>query len=304
MEKHIDIVIPMVFPKDREWQQLYNRYHGGAAAAVSNVRFRSWDTEELLVRCCLKYMPWLRQVHLLLAFDSQVQPWMERIIEAQQATDGPRVRIVFHRDFMPADRLPCFASPCIEMFLGSIPDLSEEFIYANDDMFPLSPLEPTDFFRDGRPCHHFKEKEIPNNPSLFQRKCIWQMNMLAAPFGIHFTTTYLKPLHSFAPILRSSCHEVMRRHGKEIMHHLSPFCRTDRSCNHYIYMLWQHFSGLSIDAMPRERLVCKNYDTDAVADIIRDPDAGIICLNDNAGLQDWEKRARIVRNVIRQKLSL
>jgi hypothetical protein len=33
------------------------------------------------------------------------------------------------------------------MFLHRIPGLSERFIYGNDDMFPLSQLEPEDFFR-------------------------------------------------------------------------------------------------------------------------------------------------------------
>ena len=86
----IDLVIPMVFPADPEWQREYTNATG-KPEATSNVRYRSWGTEELLIKCCKKYMPWLRIIHILLFSESQVQPWMER---------DPRLHIVFHRDFI------------------------------------------------------------------------------------------------------------------------------------------------------------------------------------------------------------
>lgn len=181
----------MVFPQDANWLSDYRRYHGDDACA--NVRFRSWGTEELLVRCCMKYMPWLRTIHILLARESQVQPWMSRY---------DKVHIVFHRDFIPEKYLPCFSSPCIEMFLGRIPGLSERFVYANDDMFPLSLLQPSDFFLEGRPCVHFIEKLFPEVPNIFHRKCLNQQNMIGRPFGKHYVRTWLTTGHSYAPIPR------------------------------------------------------------------------------------------------------
>lgn len=298
----IDLVIPMVFPSDPVWQRDYELSHGGAAfAAAKNVRWRSWGTEELLVRCVMKYMPWLHRIHLLLASVSQEQRWMSGM-----AADG-NVVVHHHADFIPKEYLPCFASPCIEMFLDRIPGLSEHFIYANDDMFPLSPLDASDFFRpspDGRllPCQHFTEKPAPASPNIFQRKCRHQLNMVAAPFGRHYTRTYLKATHSFAPILRSSCEEVWRRHGAEITKWLSPVRRTDRSYNHYIYSLYQHFSGLYVDYVPREQYAGRSARTSALAAVIRDPAAGIVCLNDNEDIGDWERRAAVVRREIGIKI--
>ena len=296
----IDLIIPMVFPADPEWQREYARYSGRDAR--SHVRYRSWDTEELLVRCCLKYMPWLRRIHILLARESQVQGWMERIADAQTATDGPRLSIVFHRDFMPGKCLPCFSSPCFEMFLGDIPGLSEQFIYANDDMFPLSPLAPEDFFRGGLPCQHVREEPFPAIPNMFQRKCMFQQNMIGAPFGRSFSTTWLRGGHSFAPLLKASCREVWRRHGRELERHLYPLQRTDRSCNHYIFWLYQHFAGLYVDHAPRRQLVLDSVPTDSLAAIIRDPGAGIVCINDNESIRDWRRRAAVVREALEDKV--
>lgn len=334
MKQDVDLIIPMVFPQDPVWQAEYRKYRGGKDA-MQHVRFRSWGTEELLVRCCMKYMPWLRCIHILLAGESQVQGWMREMKneELKMKNDlahkpqgtGPVLRIVYHRDFIPQEYLPCFSSPCFEMFLHRIPELSECFIYGNDDMFPLSPLKPEDFFRvtdpntastDGtkadahspagtvtlHPCVRFSEKAYPNNPNVFQRKCMAQLNMIGKPFGKHYENTYLKPSHSLAPIMKSVCEEVWRRHGDEITMHLSPLTRTDRSYNHYIYMLQAYFDGQTVGHTPREPYVGPKTATARIAQIIADPNAGIVCLNDNDKINDWEKRAEIARREIGKKL--
>jgi hypothetical protein len=296
--KTIDLVIPMVFPQDREWEKIYNRYHG--SQATTNVRFRSWNTEELLIKCCTKYMPWLRRIYILLAGESQVQPWMS----------SHDVHIVFHRDFIPAEYLPCFSSPCIEMFLHRIPELSETFIYANDDMFPLSPLKPEVFFRKNGtdvvdeliPCQAITEEPFPASPNSFHKACQNGLNMIAKPFGKQYTTTWMKTGHSFAPYLKSVCEEVWRRHGSEITKHLSPISRKANSYNQYLYAYYQHHAGIAVNHAPREQYIGPDVPTSQLAEIIRDPEAGIVCLNDNGKIFDWQQRAEVVRGEIAAKL--
>ncbi len=301
----IDLVIPMVFPQDPEWRREYKRYHSGDA--TQNTRFRSWGTEQLLVRCCMKFMPWLRCIHILLAQESQVQGWMKDLAESHEA-QCPEVRVVFHREFIPERLLPCFASPCIEMFLHRIPGLSEYFIYGNDDMFPLSPLEQEDFFRsagpDGTmlPCQKITERVYPPNPNIFQRKCLYQLNMIAEHYGKHYTKKWPDTGHIFAAIRKSSCEEVWRRHGDEISMYLSPLKRNDRSYNHYIYQLYQQFSGEFVEHRPPRHYVDQKTPTKQLAGIIADPRAGIVCLNDNENTYDWRTRAAVARREIEKKL--
>ena len=290
----IDLVIPMVFPADPEWQREYANATG-KPEATSNVRYRSWGTEELLIRCCKKYMPWLRLIHILLFSESQVQPWMER---------DPRLHIVFHRDFIPVDYRPCFSSPCIEMFLHLIPELSDRFIYANDDMFPLSPLSQEDFFtRDGRPCMHVWEEPAPRCPNIFERKCIFQQNVVGSYYDYHSIDRWLRTGHSMAPIMKSACQEVWRRHGAVIERNLSPLKRTDHSYNHYMFMLLPYFTGWYYhDHVPQRHLVEWKTPTGDLAAIIADPACGILCINDNDSITDWQERAAVVREAIEKKL--
>lgn len=308
MERDIDLVIPMVFPKDKEWRMEYDKYHGDNA--IKNVRYRSWGTEELQVKCVMKFMPWVRRIYLLLARESQVQGWMIDLAENREA-QWPEVRVVFHREFMPKKYLPCFASPCIEMFLKDIPGLSEQFIYANDDMFPLSPLEPEDFFRtvgeptgtvSVLPCQHVTDRAYPASPNTFQRKCMWQQNMIGKPFGKQFTKTYPDTGHVFSAILKSSCEEVWKRHGGEITKNLSPLKRNDHSANNWIYLLYQQYSGQYVDHQPPTHYTDHETMTCQLAEIIRDPQAGIVCLNDNEHIYDWKLRAMIAREEIKKKL--
>lgn len=291
------MVIPMVFPQDPEWRQEYAKYH--CKDATKNVRYRSWGTEELLVRCCIRYMPWLRRIYILLAQESQKNSLP---LTPPEGKGIPEVRIVYHREFMPERYLPCFASPCFEMFLDRIPGLSEQFIYANDDMFPLSPLEPTDFFRGGLPCQFITQRPYPPAPNMFQRKCMYQLNMIARPYGKHYTTKWPDTGHIFAAILKTSCREVWKRHGEEIERFLSPLKRTDRSFNHYIYMLYQHFEHKFVEHMPRRQYTDQHTPVEKLVSIIRDPHAGIVCLNDNEAIGDWKRRAEIVREAIAEKL--
>lgn len=292
MTNEIDMVIPMVFPQDREWQRDYAGYSSFAAAAKYNERFRSWDTEELLIECVRKYMPWVRKIHILLARESQVQPWMGKF---------PEVHLVFHREFMDAKVLPCFNVLTIEMFLHRIPGLSEMFIYSNDDFFPLSPLEETDFFRDGLPCQRFVEKPYPKAPNVFERFVKNGLDMVAEDFGRTFDGTWLRGGHSMQPMLLETVRRVCQRHADRIYTSFTVE-RTARNFNQYIYPFWQHLSGEYADHVPKRQYVGPRTPTGDIAAIIRDPDCGIVCLNDNEMITDWLDRAAIVRQEIRKKL--
>ena len=71
----IDYVVPMVFPDDPKWRHDYARAYGiysDDRSALTNVRYRSWGTERLLVQCIRKNLPWVRDIIILLARKSQV----------------------------------------------------------------------------------------------------------------------------------------------------------------------------------------------------------------------------------------
>lgn len=289
----IDYVVPMVFHKDSLWRETFRCVGGMYDESNLNdfVRYRSWGTEELLIKCVRKFMPWVRNIYILLAQESQVQNWML----------GGGLNIMFHRDFIPSRFLPTFNSREIEMFLKDIPGISDRFVYGNDDMFPISPLSEEDFFVDGKPCIKMTVKEYPSAPNNFQEACMCGLNFVASEFGKKYTTTWLKNGHSIAPILKSTCEHLWQRGKDEIEASISPF-RKRNNFNQYIYSWYQYLSGQYIDKAPIRTYVSTKRSISEVVSAIKECN-GIVCVNDNECVYDYMAYGKAVIKAIENKLN-
>jgi hypothetical protein len=140
----IDVVYTWVDGADPDWVAARDRRLaelGGAeavpAASWDDSRFADHDELRYSLRSVDQFLPWVRTVQLVTA--GQRPNWL--------AADHPRLRVVDHRDILDADALPTFNSQAIETALHHIPDLSEHFVYLNDDVFIGRPIEPRTFFR-------------------------------------------------------------------------------------------------------------------------------------------------------------
>lgn len=135
--KRIDLVFPYVDSSKITWQQAYSKATG--KYYNNNEKQRFYADGELLrykLRATEKYMPWIRNVYMIVHDKLQVPEWINQ----------ENVIIVEHKDFIPNEVLPVFNSCAIEMFVHLIKGLSDYFIYSNDDMMPNGFLTPDDFF--------------------------------------------------------------------------------------------------------------------------------------------------------------
>ena len=74
-----------------------------------------------------------------------------------------KIRIVNHADILPEDALPTFNASAIETAIHKIPNLSEHFLFANDDMFFGNYVDKSFFFSsDGGPIFRFSKRRIIN----------------------------------------------------------------------------------------------------------------------------------------------
>jgi hypothetical protein len=58
--------------------------------------------------------------------------------------NNDKIKIIDHKQILPIDILPVFYSDVIESYLHNIPNLSEIFIYNNDDCFFMDYITPND----------------------------------------------------------------------------------------------------------------------------------------------------------------
>lgn len=224
----MDIVITYVNGLDPAWQADYARHAGGG---LLNKRFRDWGTLPFLFRGIEKCMPFVNKVFLIVACESQVPEWIDR----------SSVNVILHEDFIPSRFLPTFNSTAIEMFMHKIQGLGEEFIYFNDDFFPLLPCKPTDFFRQGRIAvsmahhlltfHNLFRKQVKNSDRLARRAA-----------GVGSRLLYVRPQHTCAPMLRSVSQELYQKCEEEILSSVSTL-RKRSNYNQYLYTDYMYFSG-------------------------------------------------------------
>ena len=90
--------------------------------------------------------PWLRKIWIIV--DEQ-SPDLSRLSAALRA----KVHLVDHSDIFAnhGAALPTFNSLAIETFMWNIKDLSDRFIYFNDDVFLTAPCQKSDFFSPSGP---------------------------------------------------------------------------------------------------------------------------------------------------------
>lgn len=144
----IDFVLTWVDGSDPAWLAEKHKYDSGGSVepraggeANADCRYRDCGLLRYWFRAVEKFAPWANRVFFVTC--GQKPAWLDE--------SNPRLRLVNHTEYIPAEHLPTFHSDTIELNLHRIPDLSEQFVLFNDDMFLLLPTKPEDFFKRGVP---------------------------------------------------------------------------------------------------------------------------------------------------------
>lgn len=143
MEDKIDFVITWVDGGDPEWQKEKSCYYIESESDSRDIRFRDMGTLKYLFRGIEKFAPWVNKVYFVTW--GHLPEWLN--------ANNPKLEIINHRDFIPEKYLPTFNSNTIDLNLHRIKNLSNNFVYFNDDMFILKQVKPDDFYKKGLPCN-------------------------------------------------------------------------------------------------------------------------------------------------------
>ena len=106
--------------------------------SLGDNRFRDSGELQYSMRSILKHAPWVRRIFLVTS--GETPSWLN--------TSHPSVTVVPHSViFKDAKRnAPSFSSSAIESALHRIPGLSDNYIYVNDDVFFIKPVEQEAFW--------------------------------------------------------------------------------------------------------------------------------------------------------------
>ena len=151
----IDIVVTYLNDNDKEWRGSYtywkSREINQGQADINNrqafgeERLRDWGTFKYWFRGIEKNCPWVNNIFLVVQNERQIPQWLN--------INHPKLKIIFHEDFMPKDILPVFNIVPIQIYFSNIKELGEFFIVSDDDEFFLNPIKEDRFVRDNKPVH-------------------------------------------------------------------------------------------------------------------------------------------------------
>lgn len=261
----MDIVITYVNGLDPEWQKDYEQWTN---TPILEKRFRDWGTLQYLFRGIEENMPFIRRVHLIVSQESQVPAWVNR----------KEVNVVLHKDIIPEEFLPTFNCNPIEMCLHRIEGLDEEYLYFNDDMFPMLKCEPTDFFREGRGVIGMSRHIIRHD--MYKQICYNSDRLARKIAGRRGSCAFLRPQHICSPMLRSECERVYELAEQEIRAKMTRV-RTAENLNQYLFLDYMYLKGKII----KERLSKKHFSVGVASNaklrkFIEQPSHKLTCVND------------------------
>ena len=258
----IDLVYLWVDGSDEKWLAKKNvalakKDESPIKGGISANRWR--DNEELKysLRSVEKFAPWINRIFIVT--DEQTPKWLD--------INNPKITIVDLKQYIPNDLLPLFNSIAIEMFLWNIFDLSEHFLYANDDMFFGKPVEPDFFFDDnGNPITIFKGRHYKN----FRRMTThWNaLQIIRKHFGIEYNVS-LK--HAIEPFRKSYMKETAEEFYDEVILPSVTTFRSKQNVKRMIYPLIDNALGrntITMNWRVSKKRIVYNHENDSTARMV------------------------------------
>mgnify|MGYP001296596482 FL=1 len=219
---NIDLVYLWVDGNDPKWQAKRNAFlERKVENSLSSFNGRYVNNDELKysLRSVERYAPWIRKIFIVT--DDQTPEWLD--------IENPKIKIIDHKEILPAESLPCFNSNVLEHFLCKISNLSEYFILSNDDTFFNKIVSPTTFFgKDGfpiirltrKPLRRFRwflREQIFKKPHKLYSKALFNAaELVKQKFGFFYNGL---PHHNIDSYLKSDCIRVAEQIFKNEIDH-------------------------------------------------------------------------------------
>ena len=200
MEK-IDAVYTWVNKEDPAWSERFTKATG---RVPGNNRYKNFGELNFSIQLMIKNCNFIRNIYIVT--DRQKPSWLE---------ENNNIIIVDHSEILGEECVkPTYKSDSIESYLHKIPDLTEIFLYLNDDCFIGNKCNINHFIdrKTKLPIARFgtanlndrMKQQIIAGRIVSARGIILtnSMNLIKQKFGIHYN---LMPIHQVQVLKKSTC---------------------------------------------------------------------------------------------------
>lgn len=153
------------------------------------------------LRSLEKYAPWINKIFIVT--DNQIPDWLN--------VEHPKIKVINQNDILPDSAKPSFNSIAIEHCIKNIEELSEHFLYANDDMFFNDYVTPEFFFnKKGYPIARFRKKRRNKYGTIYEHALQNAEDLIYRKFKLMLN---YEPHHNVDAYLKSeviNCYETFK----------------------------------------------------------------------------------------------
>ena len=259
----MDAVITYVNGEDPQWKKQY----AAVAGKEPSKRYRDWGMLEWQVDNIRRFLPFIDKIFLVVALPSQVPAGLEK-----------KIKVVLHKDFIPEQYLPTFNSNTIEMYLHRIEEMSDRYLYINDDCIPVAPSSEDDYFEGDKICRGFARHLFA--PNMFKKIVRHTDSVARKAAGLKPSLFFIRPQHSPSPQIKSVGAEIMKKVEEDMLSSITTFRREHNVCNYVLPDYMYHIGKVKL-----QRLSCKHFSMGAktpaqLEAFLKAPDRKWICIND------------------------
>lgn len=301
----VDIVVTYLNQRDKAWQEEYNYWKDKEISdgiqkltnkqAFGEERIRDWHCFKYWFRGVEQNCPWVNKVFLVVQNEKHVPDWVNK--------NHPKLRIVYHDEFINKELLPTFNAMTIGMYIPYINDLADNYIICDDDFYFLNPISKNRFFKYNKPVHWNNKINYALYDTNGTDGVFWQVLNNNMEFEKKFNRDKIKYGIYHLPEARKKNFEkkIIEQYKKEILEHfiISKFRHPYNLCSYMFCDLLKLFD-LAVLGEPYENCSYCNLNSDVDFDSYWNKD--IVCFNDTERLDDFEKTKGKMIDFLERKL--
>jgi hypothetical protein len=266
----IDMVFTYCDGTDPEFIKKKEMYLKKGNEKNPTIRYLNVYEIKYSVKSVLKFIPWINMIYIVT--NNQIPP-----IEPNS-----KIKIIDHTEIIPEKYLPTFNSDVIESFMHNIPNLTEIFMYNNDDFMHANYIKMNDIIKDNKLIIRNKPDYMIN-----MNKCEYLKRIYLTSKLFYNKNSKIKLINNHhTKILRKSTMKYIELNYPKLLHEL----RINKTRNdNYIQYL---FFCINIDNIIYNNIILlhskdvleihftdKNYDDNSFKKVL-EKRPKFLCLND------------------------
>jgi hypothetical protein len=246
----IDAVITWVEGSDPKFLQKKKKYISELERKEANhpTRFNEIGELNFVVKSILKFAPFVRKIFIVTddqipSFLKNKEDWSKKYLDKIELIDHKEIFRNFNH------YLPTFNILSIECLLYKIKDLSEHFIYFNDDTFLVKPTNVDDWFINGLPVirgkwitfsHKIWYKKLHRAIFPYKRnKWSYKKAQEKSAKIIGFNNKYFRAFHNPKALVKSNFSDFFELNPKLLSEQVRYKFRSNSQFNPYV-LSWHH----------------------------------------------------------------